>query len=109
MSKTPKLPRNFKTGSPTQASAEKISAVEGLVLSPRMRKLLAETTDQPAEERRQAIRAQFVRDEDAIDEIMRRKIREATDDQGSDIDADMVFERLERLHAERMKSGGGGA
>ncbi|MFF0948363.1 hypothetical protein ACFYE9_12015 [Rhizobium leguminosarum] len=61
MSKTPNLTGNAKTDGLTQASAEKISAVEGLVLSPRMRKLLAETKDQPAEERRQAIRAQFAR------------------------------------------------
>ncbi|ACI53951.1 hypothetical protein FHX14_004798 [Rhizobium sp. BK619] len=61
MSKKPKLTRNANTGRLTQARAEKISAVEGLVLSPRMRKLLAETADQPTEERRQAIRAQFLR------------------------------------------------
>ncbi|ARM87339.1 hypothetical protein RHEC894_CH00998 [Rhizobium sp. CIAT894] len=59
MSKMPELTGSAKTGGLTQASAEKISAVEGLVLSPRMRKLLAETKDQPPEERRQAIRAQF--------------------------------------------------
>lgn len=86
MSKTPNLTGNTKTGGLTQASAEKISAVDGLVLSSRMRKLLAETTDQPAEERRQAIRAQFARKEGATDEIMRRKTREAIDDPGSDID-----------------------
>lgn len=62
-----------------------------------------------AEERRQAICAPFAREEDAIDEIMRRKIREAIDDPGSDIDADTVFERLNRLHAQRMRAEGGGA
>ncbi|RFB97273.1 CopG family transcriptional regulator [Rhizobium leguminosarum bv. trifolii] len=56
---------------------------------------------------RAALRA-LDREEDAIDEIMRQKIREAIDDPGSDIDADTVFERLERLHAERMKAGRGG-
>ncbi|MBY4609847.1 hypothetical protein K6M90_19595 [Rhizobium sp. 9T] len=61
MSKTPKFSRNAKIGGLTQARAEKISAVEGLVLSPRMRQLLAETKDQPPEKRRQAIRAQFAR------------------------------------------------
>ncbi|EJC69854.1 hypothetical protein Rleg5DRAFT_5652 [Rhizobium leguminosarum bv. viciae WSM1455] len=61
MSKTPNLTGNAKTGGLSQVSAEKIGAVDGLVLSPRMRKLLAETKDQPAEERRQAIRAQFAR------------------------------------------------
>nr|WP_245289803.1 type II toxin-antitoxin system ParD family antitoxin [Rhizobium leguminosarum] len=100
---------NAKTYCLGQASAEKISAVEGPVLSPRMRKLLAETKDQPAEERRQAIRAQFARKEGATDEIMREKIREAIDDPGSDIDADTVFARFDRLHAERMKTEGGGA
>ncbi|MBB3356023.1 hypothetical protein FHT70_005996 [Rhizobium sp. BK049] len=59
--KTPKLTRNAKTGRLSQARAEKISAVEGLALTPRMRKILAQTKDQPAEERRQAIRAQFAR------------------------------------------------
>ncbi|MBX5160365.1 type II toxin-antitoxin system ParD family antitoxin [Rhizobium sp. NZLR8] len=57
---------------------------------------------------RAALRA-LDREEDAIDEIMRQRIREAIDDPGSDIDADTVFERLERLHAERMKAEGGGA
>ncbi|CAN7220823.1 hypothetical protein [Rhizobium leguminosarum] len=61
MSKTPKFTGNAKTGGLSHASAEKITAVDGLVLSPRMRKFLAETKDQPAEERRQAIRAQFAR------------------------------------------------
>lgn len=56
---------------------------------------------------RAALRA-LDREEDAIDEIMRQKIREAIDDPGSDIDADTVFERLERLHVERMKAGRGG-
>ncbi len=55
---------------------------------------------------RAALRA-LDREEDAIDEIMRQKIREAIDDPGSDVDADTVFERLERLHADRMKAGGG--
>jgi antitoxin ParD1/3/4 len=49
------------------------------------------------------------REKDLTDEIIRRKIREAIDDPGSDIDADTVFERLERLHAERMTADGGGA
>ncbi|WP_246621235.1 MULTISPECIES: type II toxin-antitoxin system ParD family antitoxin [Rhizobium] len=49
------------------------------------------------------------REKDLTDEIIRRKISEAIDDPGSDIDADTVFERLERLHAERMKADGGGA
>ncbi|MBB4576247.1 type II toxin-antitoxin system ParD family antitoxin [Rhizobium sp. MC63] len=56
---------------------------------------------------RAALRA-LDREEDAIDEIMRQKIREAIDDPGSDVDADTVFERLERLHADRMKAGRGG-
>ncbi|OOO31453.1 type II toxin-antitoxin system ParD family antitoxin [Rhizobium sophoriradicis] len=41
---------------------------------------------------------------DASDEITRRQIREAIDDPSTDIDVDAVFERLERLHAERMKA-----
>jgi len=55
---------------------------------------------------RAALRA-LDREEDAINEIMRQKIREAIDDPGSDIDADTVFERFERLHVERMKAGRG--
>ena len=48
-------------------------------------------------------------------EVIRAALRaldreeDAIDDPGSDIDADVVFERLERLHAERMKAEGGGA
>ncbi|MBY3596012.1 type II toxin-antitoxin system ParD family antitoxin [Rhizobium bangladeshense] len=52
---------------------------------------------------RAALRA-LDREESAIDEIMRQKIREAIDDPGSDIDADTVFERLEHLHAECVKA-----
>ncbi|MDF1634730.1 hypothetical protein [Mycoplana sp. MJR14] len=57
----PKPTRSAATGRLTQTRAEKISAVEGLVLSPRMRELLARTEDQSAEERRKAVRAQFAR------------------------------------------------
>lgn len=49
------------------------------------------------------------RKKDAMDEIMRRKIRQAIEEPGLDIDADTVFERLERLHSARMKAEGGGA
>lgn len=55
------------------------------------------------------MRRVFEREKDVTDEIMRRKIHEAIEDPGSDIDADVVFERLERRLAERMradKSGG---
>ncbi|WP_222365632.1 type II toxin-antitoxin system ParD family antitoxin [Rhizobium leguminosarum] len=48
------------------------------------------------------------RKKDLTDEIIRRKIREAIDDPSSDIDADTIFERLDRLHAERIKTEGGG-
>ncbi|WP_454848484.1 type II toxin-antitoxin system ParD family antitoxin [Rhizobium binxianense] len=54
---------------------------------------------------RAALRA-LDREEDAINEIMRQKIREAIDDPSPDIDADVVFDRIERLHAERMKARG---
>lgn len=57
--KAPQLTRNAKTGRLTRPRAEKISAVEGMVLTTRMRKLLDKTKDQSGEERRQAIRAQF--------------------------------------------------
>ncbi|MDM9626709.1 type II toxin-antitoxin system ParD family antitoxin [Rhizobium sp. S152] len=52
---------------------------------------------------RAALRA-LDREEDALDEIMRQKIREAIDDPSPDIDEDVVFDRIERKHAERMKA-----
>jgi antitoxin ParD1/3/4 len=51
---------------------------------------------------RAALRA-LDREDGALDEIMRQKIREAIDDPSPDIDADVVFAGIERLHAERMK------
>ena len=45
----------------TQADAEKISAVEGLVLSPQMRNVLSSTVGQPAEMRCAAVRAHFAK------------------------------------------------
>jgi antitoxin ParD1/3/4 len=36
------------------------------------------------------------------DEIRRRQIREAVDDPNADIDVDVVFARLEDLHAKRV-------
>ncbi|WP_086998099.1 type II toxin-antitoxin system ParD family antitoxin [Rhizobium sullae] len=53
---------------------------------------------------RAALRA-LDREEEALNEIMREKIREAIDDPAPDINADVAFARIERLHAERMKSG----
>jgi hypothetical protein len=58
-SKTPQLTRDAKIGRLTQVRAEKISAVEGMVLSPRMRKILDQSKDQPSEALRRAVRAQF--------------------------------------------------
>ena len=59
--KRPPSKPSSPSGRLTQARAEKISAVEGLTLTSRMRDVLAATKDQPADERRRAIRAQFVR------------------------------------------------
>lgn len=56
---------------------------------------------------RAALRA-LDREEEAIDEIMRQKIREALDDPRPDIAAETVFDRLERLHAERSGTSGNG-
>jgi antitoxin ParD1/3/4 len=56
---------------------------------------------------RAALRA-LDREEDARDEYMREKIREAIDDPSPDIDEDVVFDRIERRHAERMKAGDAG-
>lgn len=44
------------------------------------------------------------REEEALNAILREKIREALDEPGPDLPADEVFERLERKHAERMKT-----
>jgi len=44
------------------------------------------------------------REEEALDEIWRRKIQEAYDDPRPSIPAEEVFERLERKHADRMKA-----
>jgi antitoxin ParD1/3/4 len=52
---------------------------------------------------RAALRA-LDREEEAINEIMRRKIEEALDDPQPDIDADTVFDNIERIHVERMKA-----
>ena len=54
---------------------------------------------------RAALRA-LDREDDAINEIMRQKIREALDDPRPDIDAETVFDRIEQLHAERGGAGG---
>ena len=53
---------------------------------------------------RAALRA-LDREDEALNEIMRRKIQESIDDPRADIDADTVFDRIEQLHAERMRSG----
>ena len=53
---------------------------------------------------RAALRA-LDREDQAISEIMRQKIREALDDPRPDIDAEAVFDRIERLHAERGGAG----
>ncbi|MEQ1953926.1 type II toxin-antitoxin system ParD family antitoxin [Mesorhizobium sp. CN2-181] len=44
------------------------------------------------------------REEEALNAILREKIREALDEPGPDVPAVEVFERLELRHAERMKS-----
>ena len=54
---------------------------------------------------RAALRA-LEREEHILDQVADAKIREAIDDPRPGIPADDVFDRLERLHAERMKSAG---
>ncbi len=46
------------------------------------------------------------REEEALDEMLRQKIREALDDPRPSIHADEVFERLERKHAALVKKEG---
>lgn len=41
-----------------------------------------------------------------LEEMMRRYINEAIDDPSPHIDADVVFDRIERRHAERMRREG---
>lgn len=50
-----------KTGRLTSSRGEKISAVEGLVHTARMRALLDAAKDETGEERRRLIRAQFIK------------------------------------------------
>ncbi|MBB3659567.1 antitoxin ParD1/3/4 [Rhizobium sp. BK650] len=56
---------------------------------------------------RAALRA-LDREEDAINEIMKQKIRDALDDPRPDVDAETAFDRIERLHAERGGADGNG-
>lgn len=50
-----------KLGQLTRERAEKISAVEGLALSPRMKRLLDMSAGKTAEERRALVRQQFAK------------------------------------------------
>jgi hypothetical protein len=59
MSKKPATTNDFAFSSLTRKRGEKISAVEGLKLTPRMQALLDLTKDKSGDERRQLIRAQF--------------------------------------------------
>jgi antitoxin ParD1/3/4 len=55
---------------------------------------------------RAALRA-LDRQEEVLDEIMRLKIQEAIEDPRPSRNAAEVFDRIEKLHAERMKASGG--
>lgn len=57
---------------------------------------------------RAALRA-LDREEAALDEILRRRVREALDDPRPSVPAEDVFARLRAHHAERMKAEGGDA
>ena len=46
------------------------------------------------------------REEEIVDDMMRRKVREAYDDPRPSIPAEEVFARLRAHHAERMKARG---
>jgi antitoxin ParD1/3/4 len=52
---------------------------------------------------RAALRA-LDREEEALNEVFRQKIQEALDDPRPDIPMDEVFDEIEALHAERMKT-----
>ena len=49
------------------------------------------------------------REEEALDEMLRKKIQESLDDPRPSIPADQAFERLERKYKRLMKAGGSGA
>jgi antitoxin ParD1/3/4 len=68
------------------------------------RRLASGAYDSASEVLRAGLRA-LDREEKALDEVMRVKIREALDDPRPDIPADEVFAELRALHAERMKAG----
>jgi antitoxin ParD1/3/4 len=46
------------------------------------------------------------REEEALNDFLRAKIRESLDDPRPSIPADEVFDRIERKHAARMKAAG---
>ena len=68
-------------------------------------RLAAGTYESASEVIRAALRA-LDREEDAVNEIMRAKIREALDDPRESIPAEEVFARLAEKHAMRMKAEG---
>ena len=47
------------------------------------------------------------REEEALDEMMRRKIQESLDDPRPDLSLEEVFDKLERKHAARVKAADG--
>jgi antitoxin ParD1/3/4 len=54
---------------------------------------------------RAALRA-LEREDEAVDAVMRAKIREAMDDTAADISAEDVFADMRAYHDERLKAGG---
>ena len=56
-----KFNKKLKPGPLTRIRAEKISAVEGLSLTPRMKSLLDMAAGKSSEERRELVRAQFAK------------------------------------------------
>jgi antitoxin ParD1/3/4 len=61
--------------------------------------------DSASEVLRAALRA-LDREEEVINQIMRAKVQEALDDPRPSRDADEVFDKVERIHSERMKAAG---
>ncbi len=57
---------------------------------------------------RAALRA-LDREEEAVNAVMRARIREALDDPGPDIPADEVFAELRAYHEEQLKADGRGS
>lgn len=75
-------------------------------LAPRVRERIESGQYSSASEVIRAGLEALEREEEALDELIRRKVQEAYDDPRPSIPAEEVFARLRARHAERMKARG---